>query len=273
MTYLQSFLMGLVQGLGEFLPISSSAHLVILPWFIKFKDPGLAFDVALHLGTLFAVVGFFYKDWLQIFKGTFYYVTSSDATKRHTHRQDYWILIYLIAATVPAAVVGALLNDWAETVLRSPLLLAFNMVLMGLVLLMVDKKMAGARCMNEINIRGAIAVGLAQCLALFPGVSRSGITITTALALGFKRQDAARLSFLLSTPIIFGACIFKYKYFAEAFTDLKILFAILVAAVSGFLSIKYLLKLVQNYSYAVFCYYRFAFGAVVVLFYVLRGSV
>lgn len=266
MNYLEAFILGLVQGLGEFLPISSSAHLVIMPWLVDFSDPGLSFTVALHLGTLFAVLFYFWQDWIKIFFGSFSYLRTRDRSQR----QPFLLLFYLIVATVPAAIGGIFLDDWAETVFRSPLLVAVNMALLGGVLLFVDKKNAGTLAMEGINLRSAILIGLSQTLALVPGVSRSGITITAGLILGLTRTEAARFSFLLSTPIIIGACVFKYQYFLQVFDDPQALFGIAVAGITGFLSIKYLLKLVAHFTYSIFCYYRFFFALLVLLVYVLR---
>ncbi len=269
MPYFESILLGLVQGLGEFLPISSSAHLVILPWISKFKDPGLAFDVALHLGTLFAVVGYFWREWVELFVAAAKSVSMCRRADVSTLEKPK-LLLCLVVATVPAALAGALLNDWAESTLRHPLLVAGCMVGLGAVLLWVDSVAKHVKSLNNMTVPLALLIGLAQCLALLPGVSRSGITITMALALGFSRSESARFSFLLSTPIIFGACLFKYKYFLTVFTDSHLLVGVTTAAVFGFLSIKFLMKLVQNYSYAVFAYYRFVFGAVVIVIYFLR---
>ena len=260
MSYFESFILGLVQGLGEFLPISSSAHLVILPWIAKFKDPGLGFDVALHFGTLIAVIAYFWRDWFQIVTGACQF----SLTKKHEHRSNFHLLLKLIIATVPAAIVGVLLDEWAETTLREPLIVAFNMVFLGALLMYADKK-EGSGSLLDITYSIAILIGVSQAFALLPGVSRSGITITAALALGLSRSSAARFSFLLSMPIILGACVFKYKYFLDAFNNPQALFGILVAGLFGFLSIKYLMKLIQTRSFAVFCYYRFLFGGVVAL--------
>lgn len=267
MTYFESFILGLVQGLGEFLPISSSAHLVVLPWLANFKDPGLSFDVALHLGTLFAVVGYFGSDWYQLGKKSFQFCL----LKKSEYKNDFLLLLKLALASVPAALAGVFLDDWAETSLRTPWFVALNMIFLGAVLLWIDRKKAGETTVKNISLTVALLIGCSQALALFPGVSRSGITITAALILGLTRVEAARFSFLLSMPIIFGACLFKYKYVAECFTDAKALLGILTAAVFGFLSIKYLLKLVQTRSYSIFCYYRFIFGAVIFLAYLLKG--
>lgn len=271
MSYVESFILGLVQGLGEFLPISSSAHLVIAPWFFDFRDPGLAFDVALHLGTLMAVLFYFWKDWLSIAQGSLKFLFGKNPSEKSTHRSSWNLLWYLVVATIPAALAGVLLEDLAEGTLRHPLLVAANMIALGALLWHADGK--GARShsgLENMTLKMALLIGASQALALFPGVSRSGITITTALLLGFSRMGAARFSFLLSTPITLGACVLKYKYFLEILHDPQAFVGIATAAIFGFLSIKYLMKLVQNFSYRVFCYYRFLFGITVVVLYFWR---
>jgi undecaprenyl-diphosphatase len=270
MTFLQAFLLGLVQGLGEFLPISSSAHLIILPWLAHFPDPGLSFDVALHFGTLIAVVAYFWRDWFEIAQGSYQYL-AKPAERTAENHDSFYLLLYLIAATIPAAIAGKLLEHWAETTLRNPLLIAFDMVAMGILLLVADRSDKNSRTLRDITLATAIAIGVAQVFALFPGVSRSGVTITMALFLGFNRPSAARFSFLLSTPIIFGACLLKYKFFLTIFNDPYALIGIITSTVFGFLSIRFVMKLVQNSSYRLFVYYRFAFGAAVVLAYFLRS--
>lgn len=270
MTHLQSILLGLVQGLGEFLPISSSAHLVLLPWVGDFQDPGLSFDVALHLGTLLAVLAYFWKDWWQIFQGTYHHFLTQEQGKKNARKQQFDLLIKLVVATLPAILAGLLLEDWAEQSFRSPLLVGINLIVFGVFLMMADHKKGNENDLHDISFKIALAIGLAQALAIFPGVSRSGITITMALALGIRRSPAARFSFLLSTPIIFGACVLKYKYLIDAFTSPTEILGILSAAVFGFLSIKYLMKLIQNHSFDVFCWYRFVLGSGIILFYFLR---
>lgn len=271
MSYVESILLGLVQGLGEFLPISSSAHLVILPWFIQFKDPGLGFDVALHLGTLLAVGAFFWRDWWEISSGSLMAMRRWEAASAGA-KQRLYLLLALIVATVPAAIAGVLLDKWAETTLRHPVIVAVNMILLGTLLFLADRKTGNTKTLSRLKLSSAFLIGLAQGLAVFPGVSRSGVTITAALALGFTRTEAARFSFLMSTPIILGACVFKYKYFIEAFADSRALVGIAVSAVFGFLSIKYLLRLVKMHSYGLFVWYRWVFGLGVIALYGLRQS-
>lgn len=271
MSYLEAIILGIVQGLGEFLPISSSAHLVIAPWFLKFNDPGLAFDVALHLGTLIAVLAYFWRDWWNMTEGSWKYLTSKNDAVKRNFQSDFQLLLYLVLATIPGAVIGLLIKDYAESSLRHPLLVALNMIVLGLLLFFADQKGEEKQTtLSQITLKMALLIGFSQALALLPGVSRSGITITTALFLGLSRTSSARFSFLLSTPIILGACVLNAKYILDAFIDPQALVGIVMAAVFGFLSIKYLMKLVQNFSYRVFCYYRFFFGAGVIFLYYLR---
>lgn len=267
MTIFEAILMGLVQGLGEFLPISSSGHLILVPWLLEFKDPGQTFDIALHFGTLLAVLVYFGKDWLDLGKGAAFYLCG----KEKLENKKYFNEVFNLAlATVPAALVGLLFEDFIEEHFRNPLLVAIDLIVMGAILFWVDRKSV-ARQSAQVCLKHAIIIGLAQALALFPGVSRSGATITAALFLGYDRSQAARFSFMLSTPIILGACLLKMKYIPVMIADPINLLSITVSAISGFLSIKYLIKLIKNYSYKSFSYYRFIFGTVVIIVYLYRS--
>lgn len=272
MSYLQSIILGLVQGLGEFLPISSSAHLVIAPWALGFVDPGLTYDVALHFGTLFAVLAFFWRDWVQLGTGTLEYLRAHDVAHKQKYRLEFQTLIFIVLATLPAALIGKLLDQYAEEAFRAPLLVAFNMVLMGVILLFADRKGGENRKgLAALDLKSSLIIGFAQVLALIPGVSRSGVTITAALFLGYRRDTAARFSFLLSTPITFGACLLKSHFFTQVPTDGPALVGIAISALTGFLSIKYIMRFVQQQSYRIFCYYRFLFGLAVVLLYFTKS--
>lgn len=274
MTYFESIILGLVQGLGEFLPISSSAHLIILPWAFQFPDPGLTFDVALHFGTLFALIVYFWRDWINILWGfmrsSFRPFTSREESKRLSDKRNQRLFWYLVIATIPGAVAGYFLDELAETTLRHPLLVAFNMTLLGILLFIADWKCRHRKDLKSIGLWDCLIIGISQSLALVPGVSRSGITITAGLLRGLNRETAARFSFLMAAPITLGACILKADYFFREGISLQAIVGIAVSALIGFLSIKYLLKFVQNYSYRVFVYYRFAFTVVVVGYYFVR---
>jgi len=193
-TTLHAVVLGLVQGLGEFLPISSSAHLVVLPRLLGWPDQGLSMDVAMHMGTLLALVVYFWKDLADLALG---------ALKGEPKQRK--MLLLILVATVPGGIAGLLLDDYVESVFRDPALIAGTLMLFGLLLGLADWKGRKTFEMKEMDWSPALWIGLAQALALVPGVSRSGVTITAALVLGFKREDAARFSFLLSFPIIAGA--------------------------------------------------------------------
>lgn len=262
MTILQAVVFGLVQGLGEFLPISSSAHLVLVPWLFKWTDPGLTFDIALHVGTLVAVVIYFWRDWVRLINKGF---TDFNSTEGRL----FW---YLAAASVPGAIGGFLLEKKAETIFRSPLLIAIMLILMGIVLYWADHKRDKKIGLNNITFGTSMLIGLSQVLAIIPGVSRSGITMTTGLFMGITREAAARFSFLLSTPIIFGAAMVKLPSVISHSSMITAEFVVgmLVSCVSGFLSIGFLLRYVQTRSFLPFVVYRFMLGILVVVVVLFR---
>jgi undecaprenyl-diphosphatase len=265
MTLWQAVILGAVQGLGEFLPISSSAHLVIVPWLFRFSDPGLTFDVALHFGTLIALVAYFYKDWFRLLKAAFTSLTK----KRVNYSSEEKLFWYLVLASIPGAVFGYLLEKQAETIFRSPLLIALMMTVMGIFLLAADQASRKNKDLQQVSFLDSILIGLSQAMALIPGVSRSGITITTGLSRGLTRTAAARFSFLLATPITAGAALLKAKAFFHAGINREALVGIAVSTFFGFLSIKYMLAYLQKYTYRVFVVYRFLFSLVVVVVYFL----
>lgn len=266
MHLLEAIVLGAIQGLGEFLPISSSAHLVLAPWFFGWTDPGLAFDVALHFGTLLAVLVYFGKDWMAIL------MTALRRTDRglfgiHYPPSFLWLLV---VATVPGALIGYLLEDQAETIFRNPLLIAATLSIMGFVLFLADKRLRSRKTLQEISWADAILIGMSQALAIVPGISRAGSTITTALLLGIDRVSAARFSFLLSTPIIFGATVLKLKSFFDAGVGVPEITGIVTAALTGYLAIASLIKFVGTVSYKVFFWYRLALALVIVAVWLAR---
>ncbi len=256
-------ILGLVQGLGEFLPISSSGHLVLTPWLFGWEDPGLSFDVALHFGTLIAVLWYFKKDWFDIFR-------KAKEGEGGVKKIKNSLLFFIVIATIPGVLAGLLLDDYAETVFRSPLIIAFTLAVGGFLLYLVDRKIRHKKSLDLMSWKNAVLIGLAQAIAIIPGVSRSGITITAALAMGISRKDSARFSFLLSTPIILGAVILKFDEFVTDSFNLETMIGIVVAGISGYLAISLLIKFVEKASYAVFFWYRLALAVVIVLFFVLR---
>ena len=262
MTILQAVILGLAQGLGEFLPISSSAHLVLIPWLFMWTDPGLTFDVALHVGTLVAVVIYFWKDWWQLLIKGFTDV-------RSVKGRLFW---YLVVATVPGAMSGFLLEKEAETLFRSPILIAMMLILMGILLYWADRRSAKKIEINHITFGTSIFIGISQALAIIPGVSRSGITMTTGLLMGLNREGAARFSFLLSTPIIFGAAMVKLPGVISNSSVINVNFVIgmAVSCITGIASIGFLLRYVQTKDFLPFVWYRFVLGVLVIVITMVR---
>jgi undecaprenyl-diphosphatase len=270
MDLLHAAVLGTVQGLTEVLPISSSAHLILIPKFLHWPESGLTFDVALHVGTFLALALYFWRDLLELtgnFLGSFRGGIDTPAKR---------LPFYIIAATIPAALVGKTLEGPIEEIFRkSPLLIAGFLILFGLLLALADTTGAKRWRMDKVNLKCAIVIGLAQCLALMPGVSRSGITITAALFLGFHREAAARFSFLISLPIVAGAAILKVGHLLKtgipAGEGLPLIIGISTSAVFGFLSVAFLLKLVQRDSLYPFVWYRLAAGcsAIALVFFTL----
>ena len=263
---LQALVFGFIQGFGEMLPISSSAHLVLYPYFFNFPDPGLAFDVALHVGTLVAILAYFWRDWLNILGSLPKLVYERKVTS-----QTQKLALLLLIASVPGAIFGVLLGGLAETAFRNPLLIAATLVSGGAVLWVADHSDRGTKALKDISYRNSFWIGLAQAVAIIPGVSRSGATIIAGLFSGIKREDAARFSFLMAAPIIAGAALVKAKDLSPAMLTSGVFWvAMLSAAVSSALAIKLLLVLVRKHHFDIFVYYRFALAAIVVLVYLSR---
>lgn len=256
MTIFQALVLGIVQGLTEFLPISSSAHLALTPWVFGWQDPGLAFDVALHFGTLITVLWYFRKEWIALIAAAARIIR----TRRLDGPTDKRVL-FLILATIPGAIGGLLLEKKAETAFRAPTLIAINLIVMGIVLWLIDRLSRQEKELDAMKSRDAITIGLAQVLALLPGVSRSGATISAGRALKFNREAAAVFSFLMSMPIIAAAVIMKgpEAIRADGFTP-QILVGVAAAAISSWLAIAVLLRYVSRNSYGIFGLYRIVAG-------------
>ncbi len=252
---LQAIILGILQGLTEFIPVSSSAHLIILPWLLDWKGivNTLAFDVALHFGTLLALLLYFRKDWISLLK------TIGDKNS---------LLWHIFFATIPAAAAGFLFHDTVEN-MRSPLLIAFTLSFVALLMIVVERnnKESLRRGMKDISRKDAFIIGVAQAFALVPGVSRSGITMVAGLIRGFRRQDSARFSFLLGTPVIFGASALETKKLivADGIALDIFLTGVVISAVFGYIAIKYLLRFLQNHTLKPFAYYRFLLSFVIIV--------
>ncbi len=263
MSIFQALVMGVIQGLGEFLPISSSAHLVLAPWAFGWEDPGLSFDVALHMGTLFAVAAFFWKDWIELF---------SEAIIKRSGSQKASMFWYLIVATIPGGLAGYLLEEQAETIFRNPLIIAVMLISMGIILYLVDRYAIKRKDMHKIRFSDSLLIGLSQAFAIIPGVSRSGVTMTAGRALGLTRETAARFSFLLSAPIILGAGVMKIGDIAPGDINLAFITGVVSAALVGFLSIGFLLKYLAERSFALFAWYRLFLGLAIIILVFFRAA-
>jgi undecaprenyl-diphosphatase len=287
MLLIQGILLGIIQGLTEFAPVSSSAHLIIVPWLFGWNDPvlnSLPFDVSLHLGTLLAVLAFFADDWVRLIRG----VIASLVDRRIGDNPDRRLGWLLILGTIPGGIAGVLGETKIEELFHQPgvepssyamIVMAAIIALLGLALWVAERITRHIRALDKVDLKDTILVGVAQAFAIFPGVSRSGSTITAGLALGLRRPDAARFSFLLSAPIIAGAGL---KSLLEILGELKagsigqtevLLFPIgfVAAAISGYLCIKYLLLFLQSRSTDVFVYYRWALALLIIVVALVRA--
>jgi undecaprenyl-diphosphatase len=283
-TIIQAVILGIIQGLTEFIPVSSSAHLIIVPWLFRWSDPGLAFDVALHLGTLTALLWFFRSDWVRLIRAGI----ASIIERKIGHDNNRRLAWLLVIGTIPGGIVGWLAeskieelfhqNNTAHT-LEAMIAMAIIIALLGAALFAAERIARHLRALNQISLKDAIIIGLSQALAIFPGVSRSGSTITAGLFLGFQRETAARFSFLLSTPIILSAgvkSIFDVRSELAAGTMAQsdlLIYAIgfVTAALSGYLCIKFLLRFLQKNSTDIFVYYRWLLAILIIAVAFIRG--
>jgi undecaprenyl-diphosphatase len=260
----QAVILAVVQGITEFLPISSSAHLALAPWLFGWKDQGLTFDIALHFGTLLAVLVYFFRDWVQVLGAGFGLRLGTDPDLRENPR-----LLWMIAvATIPVGVAGLLFKDAAETTLRNPWVIGSMLIAVGLLMGYAESVARRHKNVAHVSWLDAITIGVAQALAVVPGTSRSGITITAALFRGIDRASAARFSFLLSTPAIAAAAL-------KAFSELHkaggippgempaFLAGMLVSAVTGLMVIAFFLRYLRHSTLRFFVAYRIVFGILI----------
>lgn len=271
MTIFQAMILGVVQGLTEFLPISSQAHLYLVPYFLGWNYQGLGFDIGLHMGTLAAVLFVFWKDYLRITKSLFTpspRPSSALPTGRQARGEgDRRLAWYLVLGSIPAAVLGFLFEKQAETTFRNPLITVFTLAGFGLLLWYADRKFSSTAGVESLNSKKVLGIGAAQAIAIVPGVSRSGATITAGLFAGLSREAAARFSFLLSGPIIFGAGLVALKDLVIINTAL--IAGFIAAAVSGIIAIKFLLKYLTSHNLNIFVWYRVILAGIILISLVL----
>tara|TARA_R110002073_G_scaffold333870_1_gene522193 strand:+ start:6853 stop:7725 length:873 start_codon:yes stop_codon:yes gene_type:complete len=254
---LQTLLLALVQGITEFLPISSSAHLILPFEILGWPDQGLAFDVAVHLGTLIAVVVYFWRDLLGLLRGFIQNIAGKP-------NEDGRLAINLLIASLPIVIVGLLLKSLVEGELRSAGVIATSTIVFGVVLFLADKFSSSQRSDQELTWLHALVIGLAQCLALIPGTSRSGITMSAALALGYTRQAASRMSFLLSVPTILGASVLMLKDLATidvAVNWSQLATGMVAAGITAYLCIRLFLGFIDRIGFMPFVLYRLVLGS------------
>jgi len=262
--------LAVVQGATEFLPISSTAHLVLVPWLFGWPDPGLTFDVALHVGTLIAVAVYFARTWWRVIflafeRRVLVPAPGSLDEDLYVNPRLFW---FLVAATVPAGLVGLALEDLAETTLRSPFVIAVMMIGIGLVLWWAEQQSRFEKDLGKVSLSDSLAIGAAQALAIVPGTSRSGITMAAALFRGVNRAAAARFSFLLSTPIIAGAALktawnlLSHGGFPPGM-GVALATGILVSALSGYAVIAFFVRYLQTGTFRIFIWYRIICGIII----------
>ncbi|MBR2786870.1 MAG: undecaprenyl-diphosphate phosphatase, partial [Clostridia bacterium] len=244
---MQSLFLGIVQGLTELLPISSSAHLNLIPWMFNWNNLSPSFDVALHFGTLLAIVLFFFNDWLALVKGGYNIAIKKEKT---TEGEMFW---YITLATIPGGIIGFLLDNFLEDKLKKPLIIAMALIVMGIILYYVDKKCESKIKYEQMKLKETFIIGISQAMAFIPGVSRSGITMTVARLMKIDRESSAKYSFMLSAPIVLVATIFKFNNFS---LNLEFFIGVIASFLTGVIVIKFLLEYLKNGSFKTFAVYR-----------------
>ena len=257
----EAIILGVVQGLTELLPVSSSAHLYLLSEFFFKWTISDSFDIALHFGTLLAICIFFFKDWISLIKGGFNKVFKKEDS---TEGRIFW---YIVAATIPAGIIGIVFEHYLEGYLKQPLIVATALIVMGILLYVVDKKSKAEVSYENMTFKQAFLIGISQVLAFIPGVSRSGATITVGRALKVDRESVAKYTFLLSTPIVFAATvlkIFDFQFSVAFFAG------VLTSFLVGLVVIKFLMEFIKKRSFKVFAIYRVLLGIVVYITFFVR---
>lgn len=278
MNLIQGIILGIIQGLTEFIPVSSSAHLVLVPWALGWPAPGLFFDTMLHWGTVLAIVTYFWRDWLAVIRGFFASLLTrgpwNSAPGGRLAPAENRLAWALILGTLPAVILGLLLNDFFESLFETPVAVALFLFVTAAILVVSERLGRRTRELSTLNIPDALVVGLGQALAIAPGISRSGATIAAGLLRGLTREAAARFSFMLSAPIILGAGaqqLVQVVTANEPTPDLSVIIGgFLAALVAGYLCIRFLLAYLRQGKLYVFAGYCVVAGAAALLLYALR---
>lgn len=269
MTIFQTIILGIVQGITEFFPISSSGHLIAIRYLFNFgledANAELVFDIALHFGTFMAIFIYFFKDfWNMIMHGfRFKGEDGKYSFKNLTHEGK--IMWYIVAACIPAGVMGILFEDVIEKYIRTPLVVAIAMAVMGIIMYVVDKYSKSETSMKELTLKQAMGVGIGQMLAMIPGFSRSGTTMTAARAMKIDRKSAAKFSFLLGAPVMFGAALLAIKDLTLDMINIQFILGVVVSFIVGMISIKALMKIVEKIGFGIFAIYRVVLAAIILI--------
>lgn len=268
MTIIQAIILGIVQGLTELLPISSSAHLKLFPWLFNWGEMSPSFDVALHIGTLFAILVFFFKDWINLIKGGYKQLVKKE---KSTDGKIFW---YIVISTIPAGILSLVLDKVSGNIIEKlaqtfntteinveMVLIAVALIVMGIILYIVDKKSKSTIKYEKITLKQSVLIAISQAIAAaFPGVSRSGITMTVGRKMGIERESVAKYSFLLSTPIVAAAALYEMRHFVF---DLSFFIGVLTSFIVGMLVIKFLLNYLKKGSFKIFAIYRVILGIII----------
>lgn len=262
MTILQAIFLGIIQGLTEFLPISSSAHLNIMPWLFHWQEIPESFDVALHFGTLLAICIYFFKDWIDLIIGGYKKAIKKEDS---TNGRIFW---YIVISTIPTGILSIILEKISDKYLPGMAPIAVALIVMGILLYVIDKKSPSEVGYDKINFKQGFFIGLSQAIAAaFPGVSRSGITMTVARLFKIDRESAAKYSFLLSTPVVLAAVLINIGNFV---IDIPFILGILASFISGLLVIKFLMEYLKKKSFKVFAIYRLILGLIILAILIIK---
>lgn len=275
MNIIQAIILGIIQGLTELLPVSSSAHLNLFPWLLNWGTLTESFDVALHIGTLFAILVFFFKDWILLIKGGYKQVVKKE---KSIEGKIFW---YIVISTIPAGILSLILDKLSGKIIEilaktlhiqeitiEMTLIAIALIIMGIILYIVDKKSKEKIKYKDITLKQSVLISVSQAIAAaFPGVSRSGITMSVGRAMKIDRESVAKYSFLLSTPIVAAAALYEMKHFTF---DISFFIGVLTSFIVGLLVIKFLLNYLKKGSFKVFAIYRVILGIIILLMCFIR---
>ena len=274
MTILQTIILGIVQGITEFFPISSSGHLIAIRYLFNFglenSKAELVFDIALHFGTFMAIFIFFFKDfWKMIMEG-FKFKGKNGKFSFNNLKHEGKIMWYIVAACIPAGIMGILFEDVIDKYIRTPIVVAISMAVMGVIMYFVDKYSKSEVDIEHINLKQAMGVGIGQMFAMIPGFSRSGTTMTAARAMKIDRKSAAKFSFLLGAPVMFGAAVLALKDLTLEMINIQFILGVVVSFVVGMISIKALMKIVEKIGFGGFAIYRVLLALVIIVTWIIR---